>query len=173
MVLYRYVSIRLKDRKWDVVSADTGLVVRNVTYDDASADFPTERVRTAPDTFLGVLEWCQENEGRWWLDSLGQPISAFRKHKDTACISIWYANGYRTAFQGDATFASLAALKNFLEMEPEIEQQIITSAVGTKQVRNPGAKEVFQKKVRFPVAAVKIKSTPFSVCAFCDSNFLL
>ena len=163
--MYRYVSVRLKDRKWDVVSADTGLEIHNVADDDVRADFPTERVMTAPGTFREVPEWCQANEAKWWLDSLGQPISAFRKHKDTSCISIWYANGMR-GHHGDATFASLAALKNFLEMEPAIEQQIITSAVGKKEFRNPGAKEGELTKVRFPVAAVKFKSTPSSGLLF-------
>jgi hypothetical protein len=52
MVPYRYTSVRLKDGKWDVVSADTGLEVFGVTYEDVSADFPKERAKTALGTFL-------------------------------------------------------------------------------------------------------------------------
>jgi hypothetical protein len=54
---------------------------------------------------------------------------------------------------GDATFASLAALKGFLEMEPEIEEHICTTPAGKKEFRRPGAKEGELTKVRFHVAA--------------------
>jgi hypothetical protein len=144
-MLRAYVSAMFDGRVWWAVSAHSGFEIEDVDLNELIADFPNERV-IGPKGPIDVLEWCRNHQHAWWLDSLGQPVTQFRKETGSEIVHVWYGNGMRR-HSGDASFASIQALQDFLELDLEIIGQIKTAASGTRFPRNPGAKESAQPQV--------------------------
>ena len=144
-MLRAYVSAMFDGRVWWAVSAHSGREIEDVGVEKLNADFPNDRVM-GPEGPIDVLAWCRKHQHAWWLDSLGQPVVYFRKEIGSEIIHIWYGNGMKR-HNGDASFASIKALQEFLDFELEIIGQIQTADRGTRFPRRPGAKESAQPQV--------------------------